>query len=1034
MQNQISNELDPQKYIFSDNNKTNIINPNQIIDKIVEEKNDESLIQLIENIGMAFWKREIETNKIEYVSPTFANIWHKPLELFIENPSIWLEWIHPEDKKFINEKLNNQIHNKEFIFRCFDYDNKIRWIRAFVRIIKDQTDGKQKLVGICEDITSAKETEMYRISLTEKLNFLIKKSPTVIYTTIPEKNFETNYISENVSSVLGFNAEVLMDKDFWRSRIHPDDFKVVNKMFFSLNHEKRVYAETRFRHSDGNYRWLYNELFWVNENNVIGYFTDITKRKDAELCLEKANEQITNIFSNLDEAYFSFDGEGKGLVMISQACEKIYGYNEVDFINDPLLWYKVIYPEDKALVDLMFSQVGKVAFLKFESRIFRPDGEIRWLSNRIKPLFNPDGELYRLDGIVSDITERKQAEKKLYDSESLFRTSFEHASIGMALIDITGKFLRVNNSFCSMIGYSEEELLSQSFSKITHHEDKDLSFNNLNQLFFGKIDSLQFEKRYIHKSGFILWAKLNTTLIRDNCGSPLYYITHIEDITEKKYSDDKLREQAELLDIIDEAIVVIDPCGKIIFWNNRAEKLYGQTKEDVLGIHLKNILYKNNFKNYDIAFKTVFKTGKWNGEINQLNAIGENIIVESKWKLLNVNKLNLKSIMIINTDITKKKQTEEESMRVQRLESIGILSSGIAHDLNNVLAPIMMSLEILGMDINTEKRKSILENLKKSALHGKELVKQVLTFSRGIENKIEKIFILEIVDEVVKIIRGLISKNVEIITNIPGDIWKIEGDKTQINQLIMNLIVNANDAIFQEGIIKISAENQIIDETYAMLYPNAKPGPFIILTFSDTGMGISPAVIDKIFEPFFTTKEIGKGTGLGLSTVIGIVKGHNGFITVNSKEGKGTEFKIYLPAVMEDGVKVMPEEEQFTLKGNGETLLLIDDEAVIREIAREVLEGNNYKVITACNGVEGITKFIQNKEKISLVITDIKMPVMDGNQTINALYLIDPDIKIIATSGIEQEERFSIKNNNLLFITKPYMINSLLQNINTLLK
>lgn len=391
------------------------------------------------------------------------------------------------------------------------------------------------------------------------------------------------------------------------------------------------------------------------------------------------------------------------------------------------------------------------------------------------------------------------------------------------------------------------------------------------------------------------------------------------------------------------------------------------------------------------------------------------------------------TIQIIVRDITEKKKLEAQFLRVQRLDNIGALASGVAHDLNNILSPILMSFDILRKRIPDARTHSLLNLLEENTHRGAELVKQVLSFGRGLENKQTNVDIKNIIWEIDRVLKETFPKLITIEIKIAEGLLQVKADVTQIHQILMNLCINARDAMLEGGCLVISAYNFEIDETYAETSKDSKIGKYIVISVSDSGTGIPPEIIDKIYEPFFTTKEIGKGTGLGLSTVNNIVTNHGGFIKVNSTQGKGTEFKVYLPAVktMETVVITKPT----TKSGNGELILVVDDEAAIREITKSSLEVNNYKVITASDGIEAITLCAKHKEEIALVITDMMMPILDCSKTILTLQKINPTINIIVISGIastdkvKELEQLGIKK----FLQKPYSLEVLLNAVQSVL-
>ncbi|HLO89089.1 MAG TPA: ATP-binding protein, partial [Nostocaceae cyanobacterium] len=445
---------------------------------------------------------------------------------------------------------------------------------------------------------------------------------------------------------------------------------------------------------------------------------------------------------------------------------------------------------------------------------------------------------------------------------------------------------------------------------------------------------------------------------------------------ERKKTEHKMRQQAALLDVANDAIFVCDLDYKILFWNQAAERLYGWKKEEIITKKILEFCLEKKITQLSEALNILIKNGVWEGELYQKTKCGQEIIVQSRWTLVKEFGHNTESILVVNSDITEKKQLEAKFLRAQRLESIGTLASGIAHDLNNVLAPILMTAQLLESQVKDERCQKLIPILISNAKRGANLVKQVLSFTRGIEGDRTILQLKHLIIEIQQIIKETFPKSIEVAIQIPSNLWTICGDATQLHQVLMNLCVNARDAMPHGGTLKITAENLLVDENYARMHLDAKVNAYIVITVSDTGVGIKPKIIDRIFEPFFTTKELGKGTGLGLSTVLGIIKSHGGFINVYSEEGKGSQFKVYLPA--KDTTEIREEPESKLPQGNGELILVVDDEAAILEITKASLERHNYQVITACDGIEAIALYVKHREQIALVLTDIVMPSMDG--------------------------------------------------------
>ena len=500
------------------------------------------------------------------------------------------------------------------------------------------------------------------------------------------------------------------------------------------------------------------------------------------------------------------------------------------------------------------------------------------------------------------------------------------------------------------------------------------------------------------------------------------------EMTERKHAEEKIREQAALLDKAHDAIIVCDLDGRIIFWNRSAERIYGWSASEAAGRRVGQILFDQIPLSFREARQSVAERGEWRGEFQQITKDEQPVMVQSSWTLVRDTEGRPKSELIINTDITEQKQLEEKFLRAQRLESLGALVSGIAHDLNNALVPVLAGAGLLRTMPLPEPAVEILKTMTASARRGANMVQQILTFARGGEGRKSLLHVNQLVNEMGKIITDTFPKSIQCRVRTGLDCWPVHGLPTQLHQVIMNLCINARDAMPAGGTLTLATQNTVIHEAQAARHRGAAPGRYLCLSVNDTGLGIPQDQLTKIFQPFFTTKAPGQGTGLGLSTSLTIVKNHGGFMTVQSPAGNGTEFKVYLPASEPPGA---PEPTPITAAlpaGNGEGVLIVDDEAAILALSKTTLENYRYRVRTAASGPEAVAIFDAERNALPLVITDESMPFMDGTATVLALRKINPAVKIIVTGGHErrQEMEADRRVNADAFIEKPFTVEKLL--------
>ena len=504
------------------------------------------------------------------------------------------------------------------------------------------------------------------------------------------------------------------------------------------------------------------------------------------------------------------------------------------------------------------------------------------------------------------------------------------------------------------------------------------------------------------------------------------------DRAERRRIEEELERRNELFrqitENVDDLIVVLDLEGKRLFNSPSYRSLLGDP-EALIGTDAFAEVHPEDRERIKHLFQETVTTGV--GRRTEYRFLLNNGIIrfiESQGSVIRDAEGKVSQVVVVSRDVTERKQIEAQLLRAQRMENIGALAGGIAHDLNNVLGPILMVGELLRDELASEESKKMLDTATASAQRGAEMVKQILSFARGVGGERGVIQVGHLVKEIDKLAKDTFPKLIRIQTKVAKQLRPVMGDATQLHQVLLNLCVNARDAMPEGGVLAIEADNTVLHGKTTRMQEQPASGAYVVLAVSDTGTGIPTELLDRIFEPFFTTKEQGKGTGLGLSTVMSIVKNHGGFLEVSSQVGKGTAFKIYLPASTTTEAQPAQGTTPEPQMGQGEQILLVEDELAILEITKETLETFNYRVLTAADGVEAVTLYRQRKGEISIVVTDLMMPIMDGPALIRALRQIDPQVKVIAVSGLGSVAKLTeAENLNVqAFLTKPYTTNKLL--------
>lgn len=867
---------------------------------------------------------------------------------------------------------------------------------------------------------------------------IVETTPDIIYIydLVEKRNV---YINHQMVEILGYSSNAIqtLKEQVLPNLIHPDDIDRVNthlQSFKDLLDGEVLEIEYRMKHINRDWLWLHSRecVFARDENGhplqILGTASDITEQKQVQESLRKSEEQLRLVLDLTGTGCWDWNVTTDEVVWSEQHYH-LLGLPPNSVEPSYQNWLAYVHPQDIDHVEKAInSALDHRTDYQVEYRVIHPDGSHHWLIDRGRGLYNSSGQAIRMIGMVYDISERKLAELTLWQTQQQLQAILDNSPVPIYLIDSQNKHILVSRSYAKLLSTTSQHLIGKNIYEFWAKEAAD-AFTTNNQQVLQANQAIEVEETVSLAQELFTYISIKFPL--HDANSIPYAVCGIStDVTGYKQAQQKISEQAALIDVATDAILVHDLEKRILFWNRGAECLYGWTATQCLGQTTDDLFCRSDISLITEALRATVEQGFWQGELEQITKTGKQIIVASRWTLVHNQFGHSQSILIVNTDITHKKQLEQQFYRTQRLESVGTLASGIAHDLNNVFAPIVMIANLLPFKCkNTDaKTQELFQTLETSAQRGANLVKQILTFTRGTGGQKILVQPAYLLNELVKVIKATFPKSIEIITNIPiNTLWMVQADPTQLEQVFMNLAVNARDAMPNGGLLTIRAENRLLDHIYAQMHLDAKAGEYIVVTVADTGSGIPAEFLERIFDPFFTTKEVGKGTGLGLSTVLGIVKNYGGFVDVSTQVGKGTQFQVFLPRHTGTATKTMIKTESF--RGNGELILIVDDEASLQRTTQQTLTDYNYKTLVANDGIEAIALYAEHRLKINAVLLDMSMPNMDGFTAILTLKTLNPKVKIIAISGLPDNEANALAVGANRFLSKPYTAIDLLSTL-----
>jgi len=765
-----------------------------------------------------------------------------------------------------------------------------------------------------------------------------------------------------------------------------------------------------------------------------------TARRESEEALRKhleLQDHVTKVTATVPGMIYSFRLRPDGATSMpyaSPAVESLFALDPQAVRENAGILVSRLHKDDAARFQKSIAaSAAGMTLWREEFRILHPHNGERWMEGHSVPHAEPDGSVL-WHGFFQDITERKHIEEQLRK----LSCAVEQSPASIVITDTRGDIEYVNPGFTTLTGYASEEVVGRNPRVLKSGGVPPEVYTGL----WKTITAGHEWTGELHnkkKNGELYWESATISPIFDAARAITHFLAVKEDITNRKRAEQAMRESEARFRTICEtspiAIFLMDAHSNVVYSNPSANRITGRSAEEINGQSWREIIHPEDREQSAADWTKIKQTGEpLHTTRRYLDKNGKVVWVSATIAPIR-DQDTLRGYIGLSEDITERKRVDEQLLRSQRMESLGTLASGIAHDLNNILAPILMAAPLLRKEARPDDAE-LLNSIEKSAQRGADIVKQVLAFARGIEGDRISLQPRHLIKEVELMMRETFPKSIVIQNRTPNDLWPIIGDSTQIHQILLNLCINARDAMPDGGKLTLSAENLSIRQGGAAMLGDVKPGNYVLMTVADSGTGIPSAIIDKIFDPFFTTKETGKGTGLGLSTVIGIVKSHGGFLKVYSEAGKGSSFKIYLPAHPDKSADSQGKAAPGLSPGNGEWILVVDDEPAVRVVTESMLRDNGYNVLTAGDGADALSVFSTHADKIKVILTDMAMPRLNGIALIKNLKQTAFPVQIIACTG-QAEDTYRPQLADLgigVVLQKPYVSEKLLASLRQMLR
>jgi PAS domain S-box-containing protein len=770
-------------------------------------------------------------------------------------------------------------------------------------------------------------------------------------------------------------------------------------------------------------------------------------RKRTENELRDSEERHRTIIAGMGDGLIVHDVHGNvaswnpsALKILDLSAEDLAGWPNLSRVLDPIHEDGRPFPTDEhpAIVTLRNGQPCSGVIYGFRTAT----GARKWISMNTQPLLrNGDEKPYAVVASFTDITRRKEAENALFRSEQRYRSLIEAIPDWIWETDVEGRYTYASPKVKDLLGFEPTEVLGKRPRDFMHASDAQqfgvqlMGFITRGEPFSG------FRNRHIRKDGKVAILETSGVPVFDDQGRLRGYRGIDRDVTSRKVSEEELARLKMAVEQAAEAILITEPDGTIVYVNPAFERITGYSRKDVIG-RTPSILKSGNHSAdfYRSIWGTIIRGEVWSGHITNRRKDGTLYDEEMVITPVRDESGTIVNFVAVKRDMTKEIEMEHRLQQSQKMESLGQLAGGIAHDFNNVLGVIQGGLALLKSRLNEPSLTRYVEIGETAVSRGADVAKRLLTFARDSQVQLRPVLLADTVDELTRVLEHSLEKTIEIVTVIPTDLPVIQGDPGQLYQMFLNLCLNARDAILDQrrpagttGRIAIEAA-ALQGSEVRQSFKDASATEYVRVSVSDTGTGMTEEVRGRIFEPFFTTKPTGKGTGLGLSVVYGIVQSHHGFIDVVSSPGQGTTFHVYLVTYPEE-LSILPAEKDEPVTGGSETILVVEDERALRELMTELLESYGYTILQAQDGLDGLEMFTQHKDEIDVVITDMGLPRMSGQDMFTRIRELSPNARVILASGyLDPGLKARLFSEGAKgFIQKPYQPHEILRAIRTTL-